>query len=639
MVRRYITFTIDVLAARGEGFVARASAPGRLGEGRSSFVPPFDPEDETRLTRSLLRAAGRHLETEDSEDSVWTVREIGNQLSAALFHGEVLLLYQRSLDLLENDPGVGLRLELRLDPTDPHVALLQRLPWELLRQPGTAEYLALSRRQPLVRYLAVPRIVRAAALPHAFRILAVAACPLGFPPLDLARERRKLAEGIGRSESNIEIVDVEPPTLAKLREVVLTQEFHALHFMGHGGSISGYPEKALFFETADGLAHPVSGTDLVNKLADSPSLRLAVLNACESAEVPDLDPFSGVASSLVLGGLIAVVAMRLPVSDKAALAFSGAFYRRLAAGDPIDAAVAEGRQAIHSEGLPHAEWATPVLFTRTPNGELFPPRNVVPDALRRKWVVTLAATLIILLSLIATGLMYRNWRVEQLIAEGVDFYRHGQWSESHKRLLDAVKWGPDSPEAHFHLAKVDEELEYFSAAEKNYRAAVKVCPKSGKYLYNLGVFLKGRNQHEKALEYLESAVRRDPYRVDAYVELSSVAFHLGFIDKAGYVLKTALRLDPERPVLYRRLGEVELARGKTDEALAYLQEARPREPLGGQGRIETTSLLVRAYDQLKDRDATCREAVEFQRLDPRAATPWAPQVREIAGRHGCRLEH
>jgi len=637
---RYRDFRIDILPARGEGFVARASAPDRLGEGRSSFVPPFGPEEEILLARSLLRATGRELDAKDSKDPIWTVKEIGDRLSSALFHGEVLLLYQRSLDLLERDPSLGLRLELRIDPRDPHVAPLQALPWELLRQPDTVEYLALSRRQPLVRYLTVPRIVRAAAIPHPFRILAVAACPQGLPGLDLIRERRKLAEGVVRSEVSIEIVDVKPPTLAKLRKEALAQECHALHFMGHGGSVPECREKALLFETADRLPHPVSGTDLINKLADFPSLRLAVLNACESADVPEIDPFSGVASSLVLGGMPAVVAMRLPVSDEAAIVFSGAFYRCLAAGDPIDAAVAEGRQAMHSEDFSSAEWATPVLFTRTPNGELFPPRNAVPDALRRRRLVTRAAALMIILSLIAAGcLMYRRWRVEQLVTEGVTLYQHQQWREAYRRFQGALKLAPRSPEVHSNLAATDEKLGYLPTAEKHYREAVKLCPNSAEHLYNLGFFLNGQARYQEAYEFLGSAVRWDPGKVDAYGELGSAALHLGLKDEARHALKAALRLDPERPALYRRLGEVELTVGRAGDAITYLNEALRREPLGEQGRIETTSLLIRAYDQLKDRAATCREVGEFQRLDPQATTPWAPVVGEIAAQHGCGPEH
>jgi hypothetical protein len=129
---------------------------------------------------------------------------------------------------------------------------------------------------------------------------------------------------------------------------------------------------------------------LVNKIADSLTLRLIVLNACESAASGDgFDPFAGVATSLVLGGLPAVVAMQSPISDQAAIAFSQAFYQRLAAGDPVDAAVAEGRQAVHSADRDNFEWATPVLFMRTPDGELYPEKDIVAQRpVWRRWVMT-----------------------------------------------------------------------------------------------------------------------------------------------------------------------------------------------------------------------------------------------------------
>jgi hypothetical protein len=63
--------------------------------------------------------------------------------------------------------------------------------------------------------------------------------------------------------------------------------------------------------------------------------------------------------------------MQLPISDQAAIAFSEAFYRRLGAGDPVDAAATEGRLAISRRDRRSAEWAVPALFMRVPNGCLF----------------------------------------------------------------------------------------------------------------------------------------------------------------------------------------------------------------------------------------------------------------------------
>jgi len=333
---KYRDFRVEIVPARGGGYTAHVTSP--RGEGQARFVPPFRPEDAA-LSTALRGGPGRNLapEEEESEDNVeppedGSPEEMGEQLSAALFQGEVLRLYERSLDLLAGDPEAGLRLELMLDPRDAAVAPLQGLPWELLRQPGTPELLALSRRRPLVRYLAVPQAVAAARRPRPFRILVVAPSPEGLPRLDLERELRNLREAVGTAEE-IEIVEAPAPTLAGLREALLARECHALHFMGHGGQLPGQLERVLFFAAPDGRAHPVTGTDLANKLADFPSVRLAVLNACETAAASAVDPFSGVAGSLVMAGLPAVIAMRLPLSDEAAVLFSRAFYQRIAAGD------------------------------------------------------------------------------------------------------------------------------------------------------------------------------------------------------------------------------------------------------------------------------------------------------------------
>jgi len=288
---------------------------------------------------------------------------------------------------LEADPNSGLRLELMLDPRDPNLAAFQAFPWELLRQPDTPEFPVLSRRQPLVRYLAVPKPVYAANRPAVLRILVVAANPRSGGlrgSLDIDRELHNLQQAVG-SAPNLEIVTPQAPTLTSLRQALLDQECHVLHFIGHGGLEAENEERVLFFESGSGSADPVRGKDLLNKLTDFPTLRLAFLNACESGAVsaisapPAFDPFAGVANSLVLGGLPAVIAMQFTVSDQAAIAFSRSFYQRLAQGDPVDAAVAEGRQAMHSANSAGFEWATPVLFMRTRSGELYPAKDISPE--------------------------------------------------------------------------------------------------------------------------------------------------------------------------------------------------------------------------------------------------------------------
>ena len=56
-------------------------------------------------------------------------------------------------------------------------------------------------------------------------------------------------------------------------------------------------------------------------------------------ETEPRDPYGGMAQGLVQQGATAVVAMQFPISDPAAMMFTGKFYGALAAGLPVDQAV------------------------------------------------------------------------------------------------------------------------------------------------------------------------------------------------------------------------------------------------------------------------------------------------------------
>ena len=110
-----------------------------------------------------------------------------------------------------------------------------------------------------------------------------------------------------------------------------------------------------------------------------------MLNACEGARSDDAsDPFAGTAQSLIQQGLPAVVAMQFEITDDAAIIFARELYAAIADGYPLEAALAEARRAILHEGN-LTEWATPVLYSRAPDGHLFNLTGQVriPEADRR----------------------------------------------------------------------------------------------------------------------------------------------------------------------------------------------------------------------------------------------------------------
>lgn len=293
--------------------------------------------------------------------------EVGGALFRALFSAEVGELFHQSLT-----PGRGLRLRLRINPRDRTLAPLHHIPWELLYRDETDDFLALSRATPLVRSLAVPRPSSPAPIEPPLRVLVVPAQAPGTDQLDLSGELALLLEALGR-DPQVEVVVLDSPESSALRRALGRTSFHVLHYMGHGAFDPRTGEGTLLVHGANGGRAAISGRHLATKLKDAGSLRLVVLNACETAVASAAgshDPVAGVATALVMAGVPAVVAMQSPIEDTKAAAFSAAFYDRLADGLSIEEAVTEGRQAIHSLDADGADWAIPVLFMRSAAGEL-----------------------------------------------------------------------------------------------------------------------------------------------------------------------------------------------------------------------------------------------------------------------------
>jgi CHAT domain len=404
----YEDFVIQVGALKGDGHTVQV-LKSPAGEGRSSFKLPMSLAQINEILshrgsgvrgvpvgEPVENQPGRDLRAPVSEPTArLAAQQIGDQLFQGLFSGQVRSIYDQSLGTVGSRAGCGLRIKLKFDAQDQELAQLISVPWEFLWRGETHDFLSLSRLSPVVRYLDVPRPAAPILLESTLRVLVVVSSPPGLPPLDVKKERTNL-EACQKGKG-VEVVVLERADSASIRRHLLEKPFHVLHFVGHGGFDPTQGEGVLFFEKPDGQPEPVTGQALATFLKDFKTLGLVFLNACDTARTDSrgLNPFSGVAGALVLGGLPAVVAMQFPISDQAAIAFSTAFYQRLAIGDPVDASVVEGRQAILATTPGTHEWGTPVLFVRVPDGTVFQsPRTEDKGSAVRRWPKALAAVLL-----------------------------------------------------------------------------------------------------------------------------------------------------------------------------------------------------------------------------------------------------
>jgi hypothetical protein len=147
--------------------------------------------------------------------------------------------------------------------------------------------------------------------------------------------------------------------------------------MGHGGFDPASTGGRLLLENPDGSLYPESADVFAAWISDSP-LRLVFLNACQTGRTPErseVPPFGGVAASLIRQGVPAVVGNQFSVGDDAAISFASTFYERIAQGHPVDEAVASARKILFDETMP-LQWATPVLYMRSTDGDLFGRRDM-----------------------------------------------------------------------------------------------------------------------------------------------------------------------------------------------------------------------------------------------------------------------
>lgn len=348
--RHYDNFDLLVSAGDAGRHLVRVLSTPKSGE---TAVPESAPLDELAALAAQV-AAWRELALDRSG-----LRALGAALMAWLFRGQVRELYRSSLASLNAEDG--LRIRLRFEPPELHT-----LPWECCYDAEQGVYLALDPRTPMVRYLQ-GAFARSRLADAGLRVLVTIASPRGLPPLKTAEEYARIEGALGELGGRVQ-VSRRVATVDDIQDA-LRQGPNLLHFIGHGGfdaAIGGY----LVLEDDQGASYAVAAEVLAGLLRGS-SVRLAVLNACESARTDPQESFAGVASQLVRAGLPAVIAMQTYAPDESAEQFSRAFYGALADDWPVDAAVTAARQALFARAPASPVWSVPALYLTAPDGILW----------------------------------------------------------------------------------------------------------------------------------------------------------------------------------------------------------------------------------------------------------------------------
>lgn len=341
-------------------YTVSATGPRDVRSKTSPFVLPDNSE-----FREILRAIAAQERLSEA-----ALRHVGSQLFEALFSRAIAHAFMGAKQSAPSQSPLRVRLDIRAPE-------LAALPWESLYHVDEGYHFALHRDTPLVRTLATLQPTRPVQATGPLHLLHAASNPVEYsslgdtpPPLPL--------EG----SPQIKVTPLHTATADSLRLALLQSPFHLLHFDGHGVLDPESGTASLVVEGPDRHARALSAAHLAGMLSGTP-VRLVVLAACHSGGTHAIGQAGGalvgVAQHLFTSTAIpAVVGMQYAIHHKAAVAFTTGFYQAFAAGQPVDAAMTDGRLAMQAAGHTSAVFA-PVLFLRSGSGHLFEHDTLPPS--------------------------------------------------------------------------------------------------------------------------------------------------------------------------------------------------------------------------------------------------------------------
>jgi tetratricopeptide (TPR) repeat protein len=462
------------------------------------------------------------------------------------------------------------RIRLRIEAAE-----LAGLPWEyLFDEDDMPGFVSLSR--PIVRHLETAGNVERMDVKGPLRILGMIADPSTseWPKLNVAKERERINKGIDvlQHEGRVDFQWVPGGSGKDLMKKLLEGDWHIFHFIGHGGvedvppggDIDNFAERG-FVVMVDEDGKPVKrfASDLATMLTGArKSLRLIVLNCCESARINVGDRFGNPAIGLMkTGWLPAVVAMQFPITDGAAISMSEGFYAALSNNHPIDDAVTLARRFIKQQS--RVEWGIPVLYMRSSDGRIFdvatpqpppaPPEKpqLSKEALtqrRNEFMIALAAS-----SRTAPAL-------EELTRSGTELHA---------------------------LLKDDSEL----------------TVRLARVYFDLGTLQHRQRQIKEAAASFAYMLELDPAKAEYRVRRANFNATIGLYENALTDINEAIRLHPENPEFYWIKGIVSMMAAGTDQKGGYLEEAIKAFGVAIGGNANEPKYLAsraNAYAQMKD---------------------------------------
>jgi len=172
-------------------------------------------------------------------------------------------------------------------------------------------------------------------------------------------------------------------------------------------------------------------------------------------------------------------------------------------------------------------------------------------------------------------------RAREHVEQGNQYFAQKQLSAAENEYRQAIRINPDSADAYYRLGLLQIEQQHPTAASQSLAHAVDLDPKNRDARLHLGDLLVSSTQYNEARQQAEAVLQQDGKNAGAHRLLGQVALHQMQYIPAESELKQAIDLDPHDPQTYEVLGLTQLLDAENGAAEKSFQTAidiKPDDP-------------------------------------------------------------
>lgn len=201
---------------------------------------------------------------------------------------------------------------------------------------------------------------------------------------------------------------------------------------------------------------------------------------------------------------------------------------------------------------------------------------------------------------------------------GEAYLAQGQIARAKQKFIHALELQPKLPEAHSSFGYFYESVGDVEEAENHYQRAISFGNGNGKFYNNYGTFLCRQGRYDEADKAFKNALRDKKYikTAEVYENAGVNMVKKKDLKKAREYLETALKRDPYRANVILELARLELESKNYLLAKSYLENYKNNNQ---QQSAKSVLLSLQLNKALGNKDAVASDLLRLKNMFPNSA--------------------